>query len=241
MRILEAIKQLKVQFFGDDGENVPASDEGLPQGLVAGRKLAWIPWAEDWYPRHAKRWAYPNGFPEGAIIHYTAGGSIESSMSQGNKDGYTFLGIGRDGTVYQSHPLTHGGHHCGTWHHRTRVGIEMASAGLVASDGPGFKSWFGSKIEARDVRRIASRDANRYPGHYHMYTEPQESALIELLMWLKAQAPDIFDFDKVIGHDEACEQTGTPGRKQDPGGALSFTMPRFREFLKEEWARRMRA
>ncbi len=73
-------------------------------------------------------------------------------------------------------------------------------------------------------------------GWYHKYTAAQEESIIKTLLWYKwADPTDRFSFDKVLGHDEACEQAGQPGRKNDPGGALSMTMPEFRELLQKRW------
>jgi lysozyme family protein len=49
---------------------------------------------------------------------------------------------------------------------------------------------------------------------------------VKLLLWLKGNQPDVFQFEFVLGHDEV-----SPGRKNDPGGALSVTLPQFRERL----------
>jgi hypothetical protein len=203
-----------------------------------GAMKAWIPYAKDWLPRHAQRGKYRNGFPEGAVIHYGAGSSMEGTMSTGNSSGYTFLGIDREGTIWQSCPLSHWGYHSGTSHHETCVGIELDAAGTLTLLGGKWTAWFGKSYDAAATRTIHAKNANQYPGTYHEYTGSQETALVELMMWMKAQAPGIFDFDKVVGHDEACVAAGFPGRKVDPGGALSMTMPEFRKFLKEEWNRR---
>jgi hypothetical protein len=54
-------------------------------------------------------------------------------------------------------------------------------------------------------------------------------------LWLKEQAPDLFNFDLVVGHDESCDANGRPGAKNDPGAALSMYMPALRARLKALW------
>ncbi len=77
-----------------------------------------------------------------------------------------------------------------------------------------------------DQVRYVERFQNREAGWYHRYTPEQEQALTDLLLWLKTNAPAIFDFELVLGHDEV-----SPGRKNDPGGSLSLTMPDLRARL----------
>lgn len=209
----------------------PGNDE-------TGAMKAWIPYAEDWRPRHKQRGKYRKGYPEGAVIHWGAGSSMASIMQTGNDDGWTFLGIDRKGVVWQSHPLTHYGYHSGTPHHFTCVGIELDAMGTLTLKNGKWTSWFGGTCPAEETRTIHARNGHQFAGTYHVFTRAQEEALVELLMWLKGQAPEIFDFDKVIGHDEACIEDGHPGRKVDPGAALSMTMPAFRQYLKDEWERR---
>jgi hypothetical protein len=72
-------------------------------------------------------------------------------------------------------------------------------------------------------------------GLYEKYTDIQEKILIKLCLWYKEQAPETFSFDNVIGHDEACSMSGQQRRKQDPGGSLTTSMPKFRDTLKALW------
>lgn len=193
-----------------------------PEHGQPGAKLAWIPWALD-YARIATPYVYPDGHPSGAIVHHTAGGTITSSLSYLRQMGYPCLGIGRDGKVYQPFPLTHGGPHSGTWHHRHYVGIEVAGWGRLTQKDGKFWSWAGYEIPAHRVREIKVQTANQQPGFYEMWTEAQEASLLKLLLWLKVNAPGVFELEHILGHDEVA-----PSRKNDPGGSMSMTMPALR-------------
>lgn len=198
---------------------------------------------------------YPRGYPQGAIVHFTAGApNPVSTVEGGISNHYTFFVIAPDGQVYQNFDLNRWGYHAGESSHpklgksvsKYLVGIEICNAGKVRQiDEKTFRPWFNDPLHyqqehepiprgvpnpARDLPpeqvRHVERFQNREAGWYHRYTVEQEKALIELLLWLKTNAPGIFDFEFVLGHDEV-----SPGRKNDPGGALSMTMPDLRAHL----------
>lgn len=201
------------------------------------------------------RGAYPSGYPQGAIVHFTAGGPDGlNAVKGGIRDGFCFFVIAPDGTVFQNFDLDRWGYHAGKSTHqklgnsvsRFLAGIEVCSAGRLRQlDAGTFRPWFndphyyqqvhepippGVPNPSRDLRadavRFVERRHNREAGWYHKYTAEQEQALTTLLLWLKQNAPDIFNFEFVLGHDEV-----SPGRKNDPGGALSMTMPEYRAHL----------
>lgn len=200
------------------------------------------------------RGVYPRGFPVGAVVHYTAGaGKAPDVIHGGVKQGYAYWCIQRDGQLYCAHPVNRWGYHAGesAWKKMLKkliggvsddlIGIEIIAAGTVkpTSDGK-FKTYWGATLPAEDVRYTEGKD-NQAKGYYHKYTPEQEKTLVETLMWLKTQQPDIFDFDFVLGHDEVSGPMGIGYfRKTDPGAALSMTMPKFREFLKAEWNKRQK-
>jgi N-acetyl-anhydromuramyl-L-alanine amidase AmpD len=114
------------------------------------------------------------------------------------------------------------------------VGIEICAAGMLKVD----RSWFGSLVPADEIRVIKGNQGQiPIPGNYHKFTREQEESLVQLLLYLKNEAPDIFSFDRVIGHDEAMQSVGKYGNKNDPGGALSMTMPQLRANLYKEYAK----
>lgn len=208
------------------------------------------PFAKVLRSKMRERGTYKHGWPIGAIVHFTAGrDGAEKTISHGIKNGYTFWCIQRDGKLMCAHPANKWGYHGGSskWERIAEdikyriagsvsdelIGIEINASGRVKSVGNGkYKTWYKTHL-TRDEVRYTPGTANQQRGYYHKFTEAQEATLVETLMWLKLMNPDGFSFDYVLGHDEV-----SPGRKNDPGAALSMTMPSFRESLKAEWRRR---
>jgi N-acetyl-anhydromuramyl-L-alanine amidase AmpD len=228
----------------EDPSSVPGAEVKLPK-----RPLLWYPQAQSTeavdMPTRGK---YPKGFPEGLVVHYSSGafaGGVQAAKNLnkwGAAQGYAYMSVGQDGVVVQDHPLDSWGQHCGvsTWPRlgaslsSRLVGLEIVNAGRVARQDNGEgKTWFGTVIPAGEIREIPTA---RYPGEvfgwYHAFTPEQERALVELCLWLKSQAPDIFQFENVVGHDELRNAAGRPGDKQDPGGSHSLGMVKLREQLK---------
>lgn len=196
----------------------------------------WYPDAKKVEPNLPTIGDYAQGYPRGAVVHFTAGsyGLSELDLARDYRQAY-FL-IAEDGTVHQGAPLNRWGQHAGasSWPgiegkvSRHLVGIEVDCAGLLKPDGKGnFVTHWGATIPHEQVRVVANDKDNQKAGAYHIYNEAQEDALEKLILWLHTNNPDVFDLDLVLGHDEV-----SPGRKCDPGGALSFTMPAFRQYLR---------
>lgn len=194
-------------------------------------------------------------FPRGIIVHWPAGSGIESSMRYGSEKGYHFLGISKIGEILapRNFNLASWGNHAGTsnWPgvsvSKDLLGIEVDSAGLLHQKAGNWWSWFKSKIPWGSTRTVKAHQ-NMVAGTYERFTKAQEKALINLCLELKEMNPEVFNFDLVLGHDEVAGDCSRPGygpgyglsyqRKSDPGGALSMTMPDFREHLKGLWERR---
>ncbi|MEN0059583.1 MAG: N-acetylmuramoyl-L-alanine amidase [Bdellovibrio sp.] len=195
---------------------------------------------EIWYPKAVRnhlgimktKGTYRNGYPEGAIVHATAGHCDSeqdaiNSLKWGIDQGLAFFVIGPTGKVYQNFPLSHWGNHAGVsnWLNlgssvsQYLVGIEVACANKVDENGT---AWFG-KTYGINRLRVSEKKENIKAGTYVKYTKEQELALLDLLVWLKKNNPTVFSITNIAGHDEV-----SPGRKDDPGASLSMTMPELR-------------
>lgn len=181
----------------------------------------------------AKRW---QSVPAGLIVHYHAGhvdnrvNSI-SCINSGIKNGYTYWCMEEDGIVYMPHEAYYHGYHCGTYHHRDHLGIEIMCSGKLTKGSDGvYRTWFKKVIPENEVRYVDYPGQEK--GYYQIYTKAQEESLKDLCFWLKDTYPS-FSFDNVLGHDEVAQ-----GRKNDPGGSLSMSMPDFRKYLKAEYAKK---
>lgn len=182
---------------------------------------------------------YPEKFPRGMIVHFSAGrGSGEGMLDYCVEQGYTVhFAIDKKGNIIQSAPLDSWGNHCGTSHQETHVGVEIINAGRLTKKTDGtFWSWFGTEIPKDNVRWVDyPESAEQIDGYYEKYTPEQEAALVKLILWLRDNGKGIFKLDNVIGHDEACCRSPRgKGAKNDPSGALSMSMPEFRAFLKSK-------
>ena len=137
------------------------------------------------------------------------------------------------------------------------VGVEMNNPGFLypTLDPNVFVPWYNSVRTAngriitdgrgRATRKSASDEyytaaearlaqgGNIAKGWYLPYSHDQFEALTNLVIYLATRFPS-FSIDRVFGHDEV-----SPGRKQDPGGALGnpaelMTMAEFRADLREK-------
>lgn len=213
-----------------------------PSVRESGAGMLWYPLAEAVTPLMQTRGKYANHYPLGAIVHYTAGqdqseDDARGTLSWGRQQGYCFFVIGPTGKVYQSFPLDEWGYHAGEsqWPalgssvSSKLVGIEVCCAGLLDRHR---KSWFGKTYPEKDTRLVTEEQYGCPAGLYRVYTDAQETSLIRLLLWLKANKPNVFDNRYVLGHHEVSGEAGLGyWRKQDPGGALSMSMQQLRQRL----------
>lgn len=216
-----------------------------PNPEEMGSVQLWYPSAEILDVKMPTRGKYPKKYPEGAIIHFTAGWDTEESkaineVKRGKENGYCFFVIGPTGKVYQSFPLSDWGYHAGKSHwpslgsdvSKRLVGIEICNPGKLRPQPDGtFKSWFGQVIKEGEIRHIKGLNSKFYQeeGFYKKYTDAQEKALVDLLVWLYINNPLVFHIENILGHCDV-----SPGRKNDPGGALSMPIESFQGFIKEK-------
>lgn len=207
-----------------------------------GNNLAWCPFTTQGFPLAKTRGFYSHGYPQGAVVHFTAGQpsqKIDDAVEYQVERGYSYFVIAANGEISQNFPLTHWGYHAGgksAWKgigkgvSNELVGIEIINAGKLSSGGV---PWFGSKPYAKRLVRTVKSVANVEGGTYHKYTKAQEESLVRLLKWLHENNPSVFKYDYVLGHDEVSGKRGIGyQRKNDPGGALSVTMDELRTSLK---------
>lgn len=185
---------------------------------------------------------YAYRYPAGAVVHFTAGRDkteqdMINSMTWGVSQKFAFFGIGPTGVVYQAHPLNRWGSHAGSsfWNYLGKnvstklVGIEIACAGELTNG----RSWFNVSYPESETRTVKESEHGCKSGQYKRFTEAQEKALFELLLWLKNNCPEVFSLDYVLGHHEVSGRIGLGHyRKTDPGGSLSISMDELRARLK---------
>ena len=193
------------------------------------------PFAEDYSLVQKTRGDYRKGFPEGAVIHYTAGsGTLRDAANHAEKKRYNYFIIDKQGKIAQLAPLNRWGSHAGKSScylgenvSQFLVGIEVICAGRLTklsdpqTGGYIYKTWWGKDVPERFVNEKGDKA-------FEKFTVEQEAALSNLIMWLKREKPDVFMIDNVFGHEEV-----SPGRKEDPGLSLSEPMYSYRSKLKE--------
>ncbi len=224
----------------------------------------WIPFAlkkPELKMKTTGQYATKDGIASGLVVHFNAG-RIDSTpphnalgtISYGRESGYNFLALDTDGTLVQTNPLNQAGYHAGksawvvdgkkrTYVSDLFVGVEISNPGRLTKGSDGnYYAWFDTNrknpYKPKDLRILTKDTDNMIAGAYLPYTAAQERILIELCIFMKANNPDVFSFDNVVGHDELRTVFGLHGDKNDPGACLSMSMPRFREFLKVEYKKR---
>lgn len=208
--------------------------------VAKNKNESWCPFAYTKFTRASTKGAYRMLHPIGAVVHYTAGNQkqkLRDAVAWQNKTNMTYFVIDQHGNISQNFPLTHWGSHAGVsnWAGIGRgvssslVGIEVCCAGKLSKNGvPSFGS---APLPADQVRVIDRDKDNVKAGTYQKFTKAQEESLVKLCHWLKSNN-QVFDFDKVLGHDEVAGEAGLGyQRKPDPSGSLSVTMPQFRKLL----------
>ena len=216
-----------------------STPENRPSVASGDQRLLWCPFAETDFRAAVTRGTYAEGYPKGAVVHFTAGrrNGLASALNYQVDQGHLYFVIDEDGNIGQNFPLDSWGYHAGRSGYSglsgtvsdDLVGIEVQCAGKLTKQGDNYRTWFRTTVPESEVRTIPTKKDNQEQGHYENYTEAQEHALATLILWLYTNNPRVFNLEFVVGHDEV-----SPGRKNDPGGSLSMTMPEYREYLRSQ-------
>lgn len=168
--------------------------------------------------------------PRYILLHYTGGGSLDSSIKYLRKKGYSYqLLVDRDGHVVQGTPLTKRASHAGysNWKgldslNDFSIGISLANLGYLDKYGTKYyrtNSHGDPSTAIFDQSEVTK--ARHWNGHngstakgWEPYTEAQYRAVNELCEVLLDTYPSLVD---VISHEEVAI-----GRKPDPGMAFDW-------------------
>jgi N-acetylmuramoyl-L-alanine amidase len=164
---------------------------------------------------------YGAGLPDALIIHFTAGASVESSVSwlcNPQAKASAHVVVGRDGSITQLVPFDQVAWHAGassyggrSGYNQYSIGIEMDYPGrLQRTAGGGYISAFGRAYPADQVISAVHRN-EQTPSNWLVYPEVQVNAVFDLC----AALCSVYAIRQILGHEEIA-----PGRKDDPGPAF---------------------
>lgn len=166
--------------------------------------------------------------PRGFTVHHTGGGGTEGVYDTLIKSGIGYhLLIERNGKVIQLTNLNLRVNHAGvaSWNklspNRMHIAVCFVAWGALTLRNGRYYSWADTAVPADQVRKRAADGAL----YWHKATAAQEAALYTILKWGVSLG---IDPANVCGHDECCIPKG---RKDDPGGGLSKTMPELRKYI----------
>lgn len=224
---------------------------------------------ELWYPkrkiipelsekRMKTRGYYRDGFPKGAVVHFTAGrsrgikGGVRNAftpekqairqLKSALKSPYCYFLIDAVGNIYQQFPLDRWGYHAGKSSYpglgidvsSNLVGIEVMCAGTLKKI-PGessFKAWFSNLSKGDTSYSLDEMEfwkkTENIKQGYYHKFTAEQKKSLVDLNLWLDAQSEEFSLDYVVGHDEVA-----PSRKNDPGGSLGMTMTNFRDLLKD--------
>lgn len=183
-----------------------------------------------WTPADLGQGPWALGHPCGIVVHYTADRNLQRVIEDGrqSKIGYHLI-IDRSGDVHQTAYLDQRVNHAGNavWlgnsPNRSFLAIALISWGQVnRAAGAVYHSWTGAPVDVKDVRFVAG-NTSRVLDFWDMFTKEQEDKLREVCRYFMATTN--ITAQNICGHDECALPLG---RKIDPGGCLSMSMPEFR-------------
>ena len=169
-------------------------------------------------PNHSG--AFTGDLPDTIVIHYTAGASLESSVSwlTDPKAGVSaHLVIGKSGNLVQLAPFNIKTWHAGksSWKGRSSlnnysIGIELDNAGILEKREDGYYTAFNKKMDNTSVV-LARHRLDTIEKAWETFTKAQIEAVTEVCLILK----ETYNIREVVGHDDIA-----PTRKRDPGPAF---------------------
>lgn len=169
-------------------------------------------------PNHSGTFA--NELPDTLVIHYTAGGSLESSVSwlkNPRANASAHVVVGRSGEMVQLVPFNIKAWHAGQskWKGRSglnhySIGIEIDNAGVLEKRADGYYTFFGKRIDNSQVV-LETHKHEQKEKPWEAFTEKQIETMEMLCLTLKEHYP----IGEITGHDDIA-----PGRKTDPGPAF---------------------
>ena len=173
----------------------------------------------------------------GLVVHFTAGRSLNGKQDAINtlkflaSQGYGCMVMDKNGIIYKAknQALDDVAWHAGKskWKGRENIstlcmGMEICCAGKLK----GNTTNFGLELPLNLIRKIKQGFDNIESGNYHKFTDEQEYALTNFILWQLDTNPE-FSVDWIVGHAELA-----PNSKNVPGGSFSVSMPRFRNLLR---------
>lgn len=187
---------------------------------ITNHKIANVPYKE--LPHSGKALT-----PKYIVAHYTAGTSVNGSISHLKSVGLSYhVIIDRDGSITQCAPFNKRAGHAGVSNWKGiedlnvhAIGICMANRGYVNRFGNGKYGWvdahnnpIGSFLNENQVVKAEHFNGSIVNEYWEKYSDAQLQTFRELCKAIVQKYPTIKD---VIGHDEIAM-----GRKPDPGPAF---------------------
>ena len=183
------------------------------------------------FKNQRSKYSTASGTFEGLVVHYTVSGrtptAAKNVLAWLADNNLGCMVMDENGAIHIPEGFDvfrNWSSHAGTsqWKGRSSVsqyfaGIEVCCWGLGSKTGP--------------YRTVTTKEGYVVAGKYQAFTEAQERALINFILWAKSKNAS-FDLDNVVGHDELRREAGKLGDKQDAGGSLSMPMPKYRAHLK---------
>ena len=167
--------------------------------------------------------------PEYLVMHYTAGGSLQSAVNWFNNpdaDASAHLVIGHDGTVVQmgllNEKLWHAGGsrlHGRSGFNNFSIGIEIVNWGKLTGGVGNWRSWTNTRIDDARVA-VTTHKSDTDPAGWEIFYEAQMQVALEAAIAIckEYNIPP----SNLIGHDDVSAYRG----KRDPGPL--FDLDRFR-------------